>query len=142
LHGFFYCLSSRAQQKDLLIISFLINFKIMKIILKFEEVAMLALSVFLFMQLHFEWWWYLVLFFAPDISMIGYLVNTKIGAYSYNLFHHKAVGIIIGVLGFYLHQEFYMLAGIIIFGHSAFDRIFGFGLKYTDSFKNTHLGKI
>jgi hypothetical protein len=53
----------------------------MKIILKLEEVAMLALSVFLFMQLHFEWWWYLVLFFAPDISMIGYLVNTKIGAY-------------------------------------------------------------
>ena len=57
---------------DLLIISFLINFNTMKNILKLEEVAMLALSVFLFMKLHFEWWWYLVLFFAPDISMIGY----------------------------------------------------------------------
>ncbi len=114
----------------------------MKNILKLEETAMLVLSIVLFNQLHFAWWWYLVLFFAPDISMIGYLVNTKIGAYCYNFFHHKAVGIIIGILGFYLHQEFYVLAGIIIFGHSAFDRIFGFGLKYTDSFKNTHLGKL
>ena len=111
-------------------------------ILKIEEVAMLVLSIVLFNQLHFVWWWYLVLFLAPDISMLGYLINTRIGAYSYNFFHHKAVGIIIGLLVFYLHNETYMLAGIIIFGHSSFDRILGYGLKYTDSFKNTHLGSL
>jgi hypothetical protein len=114
----------------------------MKTIIKLEEVAMLALSVVLFNQLHFAWWWYLALFLAPDISMLGYLINTKIGADSYNFFHHKAVGIIIGLLGFYLQNEIYMLAGIIIFGHSSFDRILGYGLKYADSFKNTHLGSL
>jgi hypothetical protein len=114
----------------------------MKNILKLEELAMLALSIVLFNQLHFAWWWFLVLFFAPDISMIGYLVNTKIGAYSYNFFHHKAVAIAVGLLGFYMHNEIYMLAGIILFGHSSFDRILGYGLKYTDSFKNTHLGSL
>ncbi|MBK9792739.1 MAG: DUF4260 domain-containing protein [Sphingobacteriales bacterium] len=114
----------------------------MKNVLKLEELAMLALSIVLFNQLHFVWWWFLVLFFAPDISMLGYLVNTKIGAYSYNFFHHKAVAIAVGLLGFYLQNEIYMLTGIILFGHSSFDRILGYGLKYTDSFKNTHLGKL
>lgn len=114
----------------------------MKNVLKLEELAMLILSIVLFTQLHFTWWWFLVLFLAPDISMMGYLINTKIGAYSYNIFHHKAVGIAIGLAGFYLHTEMYMLAGIIIFGHSSFDRMLGFGLKHTDSFKHTHLGKI
>ena len=114
----------------------------MRNILKLEETAMLVLSIVLFNQLHFAWWWYLVLFFAPDISMLGYLVNTKMGAYSYNFFHHKAVAIAVGLLGFYLQNEIYMLTGIILFGHSSFDRILGYGLKYTDSFKNTHLGKL
>lgn len=30
----------------------------------------------------------------------------------------------------------------ILFGHSAMDRIFGYGLKFNDNFKNTHLGWI
>ncbi len=114
----------------------------MKNVLKLEEATMLIFSIVLFNQLHFSSWWYLVLFFAPDISILGYLVNTKIGAYSYNFFHHKAVAISVGLLGLYLQNEIYMLVGIIIFGHSSFDRILGYGLKYTDSFKNTHLGKL
>jgi hypothetical protein len=114
----------------------------MKNILKVEEVLMFVLSIVLFAQLHFAWWWYLALFFTPDFSMLGYLVNTKIGAYSYNFFHHKGLAVAVGLLGFYLHSEVCMLAGIILFGHSSFDRILGYGLKFSDSFKNTHLGKI
>ena len=34
------------------------------------------------------------------------------------------------------------IAGIILLAHSAFDRMLGYGLKYSDSFKNSHLGKI
>ncbi|TAG51385.1 MAG: DUF4260 family protein, partial [Runella slithyformis] len=30
--------------------------------------------------------------------------------------------------------------GIILFAHSAMDRIAGYGLKYEDAFKHTHLG--
>jgi hypothetical protein len=29
-----------------------------------------------------------------------------------------------------------------LFGHSAFDRMLGYGMKYTDSFQHTHLGLI
>ncbi|MGV8138599.1 MAG: DUF4260 family protein [Mangrovibacterium sp.] len=34
-----------------------------------------------------------------------------------------------------------MLTGIVLFGHSSMDSAFGFGLKYADDFKYTHLGK-
>ena len=114
----------------------------MKMTLKLEELGMFLLSIFFFAQLHFTWWVYPVWFLAPDISMLGYLINTKSGAYCYNLFHHKLLAIVVGCTGFYLQNEWWIFAGIILFGHSSFDRILGYGLKYPDSFKNTHLGKI
>ncbi len=44
--------------------------------------------------------------------------------------------------GWWLDANLLLLAGIIMFGHSGMDRVFGYGLKHTDSFSNTHLGRI
>lgn len=74
--------------------------------------------------------------------MISYLANPKIGALLYNFLHHKMVAITIYVLGFWIDSSLITLLGIILFGHSAMDRIFGYGLKFNDDFKNTHLGWI
>ncbi|OQP54449.1 DUF4260 domain-containing protein [Niastella populi] len=114
----------------------------MKKIIALEETAMFALSIVLFSQLSFAWWWYLGLILAPDLSMLGYAVNTRIGALMYNFFHHKGVAIIVYAGGLYLANEGLQLAGIILFGHSSMDRMLGYGLKYPDSFQNTHLGMI
>src|SRR5690554_957699 len=114
----------------------------MKNIIKAEELAMFVLGVYLFSTLGFEWWWFLVLILSPDISMFGYALGNKIGAYSYNLFHHKAVAIAVYLSGIYLNNSIVELAGVILFAHSAMDRMFGFGLKFITSFNDTHLGKI
>ncbi|MFK7954224.1 MAG: DUF4260 domain-containing protein [Ekhidna sp.] len=114
----------------------------MKNSIKLEELAMFLLSIVLFNQLDFAWWIYLVLILTPDIGMVGYAVSTQLGAVTYNLFHHKGIAVLIGVLGWYLAILELQLAGIILFGHASMDRIFGYGLKYPDHFKNTHLGKI
>ena len=63
------------------------------------------------------------LFFTPDIAFLAYLINTKVG-------------------GFFTSLEWILGLGIVYVGHSAFDRLFGYGLKYPDSFQNTHLGLI
>ncbi|MEO5584504.1 MAG: DUF4260 family protein [Flavobacteriales bacterium] len=34
------------------------------------------------------------------------------------------------------------MASVILYGHSCMDRVFGFGLKFGDSFQHTHLGWI
>jgi hypothetical protein len=114
----------------------------MKRTIALEEGVMFGVSIFLFNQLSFAWWWYLVLILTPDLSMLGYLVNTRTGALVYNFFHHKGVAIVVYVTGFYLNNEVLQLIGLILFGHSSMDRMLGYGLKYPDNFQNTHLGLI
>lgn len=115
----------------------------MKTILRLEEAAMLLLTLFLFQQQSpYSWWWFAGCFLLPDISMLAYLVNNRAGAYVYNLFHHKGVAIIIYLVGCYAMNDVLIFTGLILFGHSSFDRIQGYGLKYVSGFKDTHLGKI
>ncbi|HLR25617.1 MAG TPA: DUF4260 domain-containing protein [Fodinibius sp.] len=114
----------------------------MKTLLRLEEAAMLILSIILFSQTDFSWWWFPALILVPDIGMAGYAVNPKVGAVTYNLFHHKAIAVAAFIVGFIWGLPVLELTGIILFGHASMDRIFGYGLKYCDSFKNTHIGKI
>ncbi len=114
----------------------------MKNIIKYEELGMFCLSISLYNILGYPWWLFVVLIFAPDISMLGYLINTKVGAILYNIFHHKGLAILLYLLGTFTFNYVFVLAGIIIFGHSSLDRFLGFGLKYNDAFKHTHLGMI
>jgi len=114
----------------------------MKTLIKLEEVAQFALSMFLFANLPFVWWVYPALLLLPDVSMLGYLMNAKVGAFSYNLFHHKALSIAVGVAGVVLQNNELTLAGTLLFGHSSMDRLMGYGLKYGTGFTNTHLGSV
>ena len=45
-------------------------------------------------------------------------------------------------IGILLIERNLEIAGIILFGHSSMDRIFGYGLKQFLGFKYTHLGLI
>lgn len=114
----------------------------MKTLLNLEELAMLAASILLFRLLDMDWWMYAAFFLAPDIGMLGYLVNTKVGAATYNLTHHKAIGIGLMIIGWMIKDNNVTFIGIIILGHASFDRILGYGLKHSDNFKHTHLGWI
>lgn len=114
----------------------------MKNVLKLEELAQFLLAIILFNQLHYAWWVFPACILLPDVSAVGYLINPKVGAFTYNLFHHKLLAIIVLMMGFWLQIPILTLAGIILFAHSAMDRIFGYGLKYNDDFKHTHLGWI
>jgi len=116
----------------------------MKIILKLEELAMTAIGIYLLTvyNLGLRIWLWVILFFAPDIGMLGYIINTRVGAFSYNLFHHKGIAIAVAAAGYYLHNDIAVTIGILLFAHSSFDRIMGYGLKYNDAFKHTHLGMI
>lgn len=116
--------------------------KYMKIVLKLEYLGGLLLSIYLFSLLPYAWWWYLVLFLAPDIGMVGYLLSPPVGAVTYNILHHFGLAALLYVLGAVFHLPVLQFAGVICIGHLSFDRLLGYGLKYADAFKNTHLGKI
>lgn len=116
----------------------------MKTTLKLEEAAMAALGIYLLSiyNLGLPLWLWFFLFFTPDIGMSGYLINPKAGAFLYNIFHHKGLAIMLAGIGYYIHNDVLTAIGILLFAHASFDRIAGYGLKYEDSFKNTHLGSL
>lgn len=111
-------------------------------LIKLEELGQFLFSIVLFNQLDYVWWIFPACLLLPDFSMLGYLVNPKAGARLYNIFHHKLLGLLVLILGYWMDHMLLSLTGIILFGHAAMDRIFGYGLKYTDDFKHTHLGWI
>jgi hypothetical protein len=114
----------------------------MKNVIKLEEFAMFAISIYGLYFFHQPWWVYLLVLLAPDISMLGYLGGNTIGAFSYNLFHHKGIAILLFGLGIFFNSQILLIIGIILFGHSSLDRMLGYGLKYKEGFGFTHLGRI
>lgn len=103
---------------------------------------MLSLGIYLYSLLPFPWWLFPLLLLLPDIGMAGYLISPSTGAVLYNIFHHKGLAILVYLAGIYLSLPLCQLAGILLFSHASFDRIFGYGLKYRQGFNFTHLGNL
>ncbi|MGH2582086.1 MAG: DUF4260 domain-containing protein [Anaerolineales bacterium] len=115
----------------------------MRNLLKLEEAAIFAGTLIAFYgAFPGPWWVFLLLLLTPDLGMLGYLGGPRLGALTYNLVHHRGIAVAIYFLGVYLENPLVIWIGLIIFLHSTLDRVFGYGLKYPDSFQNTHLGPI
>ncbi|MDB5231267.1 MAG: hypothetical protein JWN76_2072 [Chitinophagaceae bacterium] len=112
--------------------------------LKLEEAAMTVLGIYLLTihNLNISAWIWFFIFFSPDASMLGYLFNSKVGAITYNLFHHKGIAIACMSVGYLMKVEMLLSIGILLFAHASFDRVMGYGLKYYTGFNDTHLGKL
>ncbi len=107
------------------------------------EYAILALLVAVaFIVSGFDWWWLFVLFLAVDVSMVGYLVNPRVGAAIYNI-GHSVIGpaILLGIFLFH-GQPWELFVGLIWLFHLFVDRALGYGLKHSDAFTHTHFGRI
>lgn len=95
---------------------------------RLEELAQLSLAIALFARLPFKWWVYPALFFVPDLSLLGLLLGPQAGAITYNLVHHKALGLVAYILGSLLGKPKLALVGVVLLGHACFDRALGFEL--------------
>jgi hypothetical protein len=114
----------------------------MKTLIQLEEAALLMGAAFFSNQIGYGPLLFLAFLLVPDVSMIGYLVNPRVGAWLYNLVHHRGIGVVVTMSGYFLQMPMVVFAGLILFGHTAMDRMFGYGLKFEDSFHHTHLGTI
>ena len=74
--------------------------------------------------------------------MVGYLRGPRVGAILYNIVHNLATGVAVAGVGLAIGSVPLAAAGAILVAHSGMDRVAGYGLKYPDSFQDTHLGRI
>ena len=102
------------------------------VLLRIEGATLLALSALLYGLNGGSWLLFILLFLAPDISMLGYLSGTWVGATSYNLFHTYAAPGLLAVLGLLVAESPPVVSvALVWFAHIGFDRMVGFGLKYS-----------
>jgi hypothetical protein len=113
-----------------------------RIWLRAEGFAVLALSLLLYRASGPSWWVFLALFLTPDIVMLFYLINPKVGGFSYNVVHSYLLPLGLAALAVFLHESG-MLAYLYIWtAHIGLDRFLGYGLKYPVAFGKTHLGDL
>jgi len=118
----------------------------MKRLLQAEGAALFTASLAGFSTLNASWWMYVILFITPDVAFVAYLAGPRVGAYAYNALHSTIGPIVLaGVawgLGNDILAQVLIAVAVIWIGHVGFDRMLGYGLKYTSAFKDTHLGKL
>ena len=107
------------------------------LLLRVEGAFALGVSILLYSESHTSWILFVVLFLS--LFMLGYLVNTRIGAAVYNFVHTLfAPGILIVIAMLTSRQQLLPFA-FIWTAHIGLDRTLGSGLKYPTRFKDTHL---
>lgn len=103
---------------------------------------MLIATTTLFFWFGGKLWMFAALFFAPDLTLIGYVAGQKVGAALYNGVHSYSLTLLLAVTGILSGTEILWQIPLIFIAHTAFDRSLGYGLKYASSFRHTHLGPI
>jgi hypothetical protein len=110
------------------------------VLLRLEGAAILAASLLAYDHAGQSWWTFAALILVPDLSMLGYLANARVGAASYNAVHTLIGPLILSALGLVLDSTLILSLSFIWLAHIGLDRLLGFGLKYATGFSYTHLG--
>ena len=111
-------------------------------LLRLEGLLEFAAAVALYAYLGGNGWIFALLLLTPDIAMLGYLCNPRVGAFFYNLAHLNALPLALAVIAFLIGANTTVLLALIWIAHIGMDRAVGYGLKSPDSFKSTHLGNL
>jgi len=113
-----------------------------KSFLQLEGIVVFLLSLYFYHLLSGDWIIFIFLLFTPDIFMVGYFWNKKLGSILYNIGHTYITPAIILIIGSFSENNLLILGAIILTAHIGVDRFFGYGLKYSTGFKDTHLQKV
>jgi hypothetical protein len=111
-------------------------------ILRLEGLAVLAAATIMYGKSGFGWGTFALFFLAPDVSFLGYLAGSRVGAIAYNAAHSYIGALACFGTGLMLVAPALEVAGLIWCAHIGFDRAMGYGLKYAAGFAFTHLGRI
>jgi hypothetical protein len=111
-------------------------------LLRLEGAAVFGVATAAFFAFDGAWWVFLLLALAPDLGMVGYLANARVGAWTYNATHVYAAPLVLGAFGATLDSRLPALIAAVWVAHIGADRALGYGLKEPTGFRDTHLGRL
>lgn len=89
-----------------------------------------------------SWATFALLFLVPDVAMIGYLGGKTSGACLYNAAHSYLGPAALWAVAHWGDQPSLTPLCLIWAAHIGFDRLLGYGLKFSSGFKDTHLNRV
>jgi len=107
-----------------------------------DAAAILVLTLRAVTTTHSSWIWFLTLFLAPDLSMLGYVFGPRVGATTYNAGHLYAWPLGLLATGLAWHASLTTTAALSWIAHIGFDNVVGYGLKLPTGFGHTIYGPI
>jgi hypothetical protein len=111
-------------------------------LLRLEGLAAFAAALSVYVHAGFSWPLFALLVLVPDLSMLAYLGGPRAGAIGYNFAHTYALPLVLTLAAFAGGVSAAAVGGLIWIAHIGFDRMLGYGLKYSTGFGNTHLGHL
>lgn len=111
-------------------------------LLRLEALVVLLGAGGIYARLDASWLIFALLLLAPDLSMVGYLRDPRVGARMYNAVHTYLGPALLGAVGVWLGHDLAIQIAVIWVSHIALDRLLGFGLKFPTGFGDTHLGTL
>lgn len=111
-------------------------------LLRLEGLGAFIASLVVYHHLEGEWLPFFVLLLLPDITMLGYALDVRVGSIVYNLGHTYSAPLVLLGIAYITDWHTGFLLACIWFAHIGIDRIFGYGLKYPTHFKDTHFGRL
>jgi hypothetical protein len=112
------------------------------LILRAEQLAILALGIGLWLVNGGPAWLLIPAWLLVDLSMVGYLGSPLLGSITYNAAHNLVLPVVLLGLGWWTGTPWLLLAGAVFVTHIGLDRALGYGLKLPTDFRDTHLGRI
>ncbi len=113
-----------------------------KAMLRLEGLCVLVVSAFVYPKFGAGWGIFAACFLLPDLSLIGYVVGPRVGACAYNVAHSYIGPVACMAVSLVFPSSVLTTAYLIWLAHIGFDRALGYGLKYAEGFRYTHLGLI
>jgi hypothetical protein len=111
-------------------------------VLQLEGLALFAAASAAYHQQGLGWGWFALFFLAPDLTFAAYLIGPRFGAAAYNAAHSTIGPLALGAAALALGSAPMEMTALIALAHVGFDRMLGYGLKYSTGFGDTHLGRM
>lgn len=112
------------------------------LLLRLEGLTVLIAATLLYFQQGFGIGLFFLLLFAPDIAMVFFAINKRVGTLAYNIVHAYPLPLSLLVAALMLTWPELLPYALIWLAHIGLDRLLGYGLKYPDSFSHTHFDHI
>ena len=111
-------------------------------LLRLEGLGLLLLTAHLYGYRDQGWLLWILLFLAPDLSLLGYLGGLRLGSRLYNAVHTYVAPMVLAGVGTLAFQPLLVSLSLIWGAHIGLDRALGLGLKLPGGFAHTHLGTV